>query len=315
MAKKSSSSRRKAKASITAVQENTDVTSNLKPNDVPKRTGQKSNKSAHRLPNVIQITQSAAMLVWQQKYVFAGIGLVYGLLNLVLVQGLTNNKLANSFQDHTVTSGFNGFFSLLGSSNSSSSGGGAFQFIILVIASLATIWALRQTKGGVRITLRDAYYKGMYPLVPFILVLVVIGLQLIPLVIGAALYSTVVANGITVNFSERAVFGVIFALLAAVSLYMVIGSLIALYVASLPNMAPIKALRTGRKLVKRRRWSVLRKLLFLPVVLLLLAAVIIIPVIIIDASLASWVFFALTMFAIIAVHSYIYTLYQALLDE
>ena len=54
--------------------------------------------------------------------------------------------------------------------------------------------------GGPGPRVRDAYYRGMFPLVPFVLVLALIGLQLLPLVIGATLYNIAVTNGICGQF-------------------------------------------------------------------------------------------------------------------
>jgi hypothetical protein len=39
------------------------------------------------------------------------------------------------------------------------------------------------------------------------------------------------------------------------------------------------------------------------------------PIIILLTSLAQWVFFLLTMFALVAVHAYMYTLYRELLND
>lgn len=77
----------------------------------------------------------------------------------------------------------------------------------------------------------------------------------------------------------------------------------------------MKALRSARELVRYRRWTVLRKILFLPVVLLVAAAVVMVPIIIWLTPLAQWIFFLLTMFALVAVHAYMYNLYRELLNE
>jgi hypothetical protein len=80
-------------------------------------------------------------------------------------------------------------------------------------------------------------------------------------------------------------------------------------------MTPMKALRSARELVRYRRWTVLRKVLWLPFVLLLAAALIMVPIIIWLTALAQWIFFLLTMFAVAAVHAYLYGLYRELLVE
>ena len=155
----------------------------------------------------------------------------------------------------------------------------------------------------------------MYPLIPFILVILVMGLQLIPLIIGSTLYSTVVNNGIAVYAAEKVVWALLFAMLGLLSLYMLTSSVFALYIVTLPDMTPTKALRSARELVRYRRWTVLRKLLGMPVMLLLAALIVMLPIITLAAPAARWVFFILTMCGLAAVHAYVYTLYRELLND
>jgi hypothetical protein len=133
--------------------------------------------------------------------------------------------------------------------------------------------------------------------------------------IGSSIYSIVIANGIAVNLIEKALFVALFVALAALSVYWISSSLFALYIVTLPDMTPLKALRSARELVRGRRWAVFRKLICLPVILLVVAAIIMLPIIILLTPLAQWVFFLLTMFALVAVHTYMYTLYRELLNE
>ncbi len=299
----------------------------------PKQTNYKSfrlhKRVKHfvRLPNVWRLTKTAAHTLWAHKKLFIGITLVYGVLNLIFVQGITSGAGdVNSLKD-TLNQAFNGhlaglasslgvFTLLVGSAGNASNGtAGAYQLFLALIASLAMIWTLRQVFAETIPRVRDGYYKGIYPLVPFVLVLAVIGLQLLPWLVGASLYSLVINNGIAVYFVEKFLWALLYALLALLSAYMVSSSVFALYIVTLPDMTPMKALRSARELVRHRRWTVLRKVLALPVVLLLVAAVIMVPIIIWLTPLAQWVFFLLTMAALLAVHAYMYTLYRELLNE
>lgn len=94
--------------------------------------------------------------------------------------------------------------------------------------------------------MRDSYYKGMYPLVPFMLVLLVIGLQLIPLVFGNLIYSSVLQNGLAITVIEKVIWLFLFLMLALLSGYMMISSLFSLYIVTLPDMTPLRALRSAR---------------------------------------------------------------------
>jgi hypothetical protein len=279
-----------------------------------------------KLASVWQLTKRASLTLWQYKRLFIGITLMYGFLNLVLAQGVSGgtdiSTLKHSFNQvftghfGFLVSGLSIFALLVGSAgNTTNQTAGAYQVFLALIASLAIIWALRQVLSGARPRMRDAYYRGTYPLVPFLLVLIVIGLQLIPLVVGSTLYALVINNGIAVYAVEKVVWALLFGALALLTLYMLSSSLFALYIVTLPDMTPIKALRSARQLVRYRRWTVLRKILCLPIILLFIAAVIMLPIIILLTPLAQWIFFVLTMFGLLGAHAYMYTLYRELLHE
>lgn len=295
---------------------------------MPKKTvtAAKRPRPNYNLPSIWRMSKATALLLWRYRWLFAGIALIYGLLNLVLVQGLANGTDIGSLKDQ-FRQVLAGRFAALGSSlavfavlvgsagNGSSQTAGAYQLVLVVMVSLAVIWALRQVLAGSTVRIRDAYYKGMYPIVPFILVLAVIGLQLLPLMIGYSLYNIVMTNGIAVQAYEKFFWLVLFLGLSGWSLFMLTSSLFALYIVTLPDMTPLKALRSARQLVRFRRLTVLRKIILMPVLLLVIAAVIMVPIIIWLTPLTQWVFFVLTTFSVVVVHAYMYTLYRELLNE
>ncbi|MFA5003801.1 MAG: hypothetical protein WC498_00805 [Candidatus Saccharimonadales bacterium] len=257
---------------------------------------------------------------------FGGIVLIYGLLNLVLVRGISGSSDLGSIKSLLdsvfsgsaghVKSAFLSFAYLLstsGSGNTQTSG--VYQSLLVIIGSLAFIWALRQVIAKNSPRIRDSFYRGMYPLIPFLLVLLVIGLQLLPLAIGGSLYSSVISNGIAIHTYEKFIFGFIFFLLSWLSLYWITSSMFALYIVSLPDMTPIKALRSAKQLVRRRRLLIWRKLIFLPVIMLLIATAVEIPLILFLTVLAPWAFFVLSMVALAIVHGYLYSLYRELIDD
>ena len=292
-----------------------------------KATHPEEHKSRnHKLPNFLQITKRASLVVWDNKNLFIGITLVYGLLNVLLAQGLANGNDVSSLKQTlnqvftgnfgSIATGLSVFVVLIGSAgNTTSQTAGAYQTFLAIIGSLAVIWALRQVISGKYPRVRDSFYRGMYPLIPFILVLCVIALQLIPLVIGSTIYSLVINNGIAVTIIEKLAWALIYAGLAVATFYMLSASLFAIYIVSLPDMTPIKALLSAKELVKGRRWVVLRKVLCLPIILVVVAAIIMLPIIIVLTPLAQYVFFVLTMFSLIAIHAYLYTLYRELINE
>ena len=84
---------------------------------------------------------------------------------------------------------------------------------------------------------------------------------------------------------------------------------------TLPDMTPLAALRSAKGVVRYRRWTILRKILWLPMVLLIITAIIMLPVIAFVASLAQWVLFFLSMTGLVVVNVYMYILYRELLNE
>lgn len=281
-------------------------------------------KTSRQLPNVFQLIREATSILGRHWKVFGGIALLYGVLNALLVRGFGaagNLGEAKLTLDQVFTgnwgelaSSFTLFAYLLGSSgNSGSPTAGVYQFVLAVIVSLALIWALRQLYAKHTTRVRDGFYRGMSPLIPFVLVMSVVALQLLPLAIGAGAYTTVVSNGIAVTPLEQLLWAVPTFGLTVLSLYLVSSSLFALYIVTLPDMTPVAALRAAKQLVAKRRWTVMRKILFLPLVLLLAAAVVIVPVILFATPLAAWLFFVLTMCLLPVIHSYMYALYRSML--
>lgn len=296
-----------------------------------KQPNYKTFKLSKRIkPDTKKITSAVGLFTKSLKVIkqhwklFLVITLIYGLLSIILVRGvgggLNLGEIKSSLQNglngqySELTAGTVLFGYLLGSlGGSASPTGGTYQTLLIIIMSLVIIWALRQVVAGHAIKARDAFYNGTYPLVQFVLVLIVISLQLIPLLLGSWLYSAVINNNIAVSSIEKFLFFIIFLLLALLSLYMISSSIFALYIVTLPNMTPIKSLRSARALVKHRRWLVLRKILFLPIAILVLGAIVMIPLILLLTPIAQWLFFALSMFVLVVVHSYMYSLYRELL--
>ncbi len=279
-----------------------------------------------KLSSAITLFKKAVKIVLENQKLFFGITAIYVFLTLLLVRGFSSgidlvgikNTLPEVYngQVGVVGTSFTLFGTLLSAGNgASTSEGSVYQSILLVIVSLATIWGLRQVTSGNNPRVRDTFYKGLYPLIPLILVLLVIGLQLIPMGIGGWLYSVVVVGGIAGTLIEKILWIMLVFLLVVLSLYMISSSLFALYIVTLPDMTPMRALRSARQLALHRRWTILRKILFLPLSLLILSGMIMLPFIIILPAIASWVFLVLSLFGWIFTLTYMYMLYRELLNE
>lgn len=279
-----------------------------------------------KLPAARKLFTGSVRHLLSNKKLYFGISAVYLILTILLVRGFGfgfDSQLVEVKEIITDASGDQISEVLTGAAllavlvdtvgQAPSQVGGIYQSILLVIVSLALIWALRQTHANERPQVKDAFYRGMQPLVPFILVFTVIILQLIPLAIGNFIFNIVIRNGLAVTGFEQFIWAALYALLALVSFYMLTSSLFALYIVTLPDITPMQALRSARELVRYRRLSVVRKIVFLPLVALLLLIVIMLPVVYFLTPVAEIILFVFTIFGVAIVHAYMYELYRKLL--
>lgn len=337
MAKNSTKTSEKAKtkkSAATASKQSAKSQPHSTKSDEPRQVKQSTYKSfslqkrikhkGPQLPTGLQLFGKSLSLIRASWKLFLGLALVYGIINVVFIQGLgAANNVESTKQTFdsvftgsfgTIFSGLASYASLMATSGQSTSAStGSYQGIWILLTSLAIIWALRETYAGRVVRVRDAFYRGMYPLIPFSLVLIVIALEFIPFVAGGTLFSTVIANGIAASSVEMFIWCVLFFLLVMVSIYMVSSTMFALYIACQPDILPMQALRSTKQLVLNRRWAIIRKVLFLPLILLLLNGIILLPFLLIYAPMALWVFYIISMFNVIVVHAYYYTLYRSLL--
>lgn len=287
-----------------------------------KKTTKAKIKARVQLPSVKQLCRATVDQLLSQRRLFIGITIVYGVLLIVFVRGLGSgvnvNQLKSSLNatSKTTSAATNlaVFGLLLGSSSSSSSDlTSLYQTLILIIVSLAFIWALRHAGEKKPLQIRDAFYKSTHAFIPFLAVLLVISLELIPLVIANLIYANVIQGGIAVNGMEKGLWLILVFGLIILSLFLLTSSIFGLYIVTLPDTRPLQALKAAKKLVRLRRWTVMRKLLALPLILVLLLSVVTIPTLMLLPVIAGWVFFLASILVLPLFHSYMYALYRSLL--
>ncbi len=246
--------------------------------------------------------------------------LVYLLLNIVFANGLGNvisnfNSVKNSLgSSHNFSDALHGFGSLIGGGASAGSPSvSVLQSVLIVLGSLVIIWALRQMAAGKNFSVKDAYYKSMFPLVPFVLIIFVIIIQLLPITLGSGLVA-LIASALASSGLATFIMVLVILPLLGWSLYMLSSSIFALYIVTLPDMQPRQALRSAKKLVNLRRLKIIRRLLFLPIFILLAFALVMLPLILFIHFLVVPIFYLLSMLVILFVHTYLYSLYRGLLD-
>jgi hypothetical protein len=275
------------------------------------------------LPKARKLFWAVLVMLWRNKKLFGTIVLIYGVADAILVKGLSSSSDLSSLKNslESVVHGFGGkvltstvsFTYLLANSGSSASSSSGYEVVLLTLCSLAFIWAFRQTLIGHKVRTRDSFYQGMYPLIPFLLLFLLMSVQMLPLVAGGGLYAVIITGGIAVHLWEQIVC-IVFCILPGLwSLRMVTATIFAVYIVTLPNMTPLGAYRSARQLVYGRRLLIWRKLIFLPIVLLLMAAAIEVPLILFATPVAGWTFFIISMIALPVVHGYLYKLYRDML--
>ena len=87
----------------------------------------------------------------------------------------------------------------------------------------------------------------------------------------------------------------------------------ALYAVTLPEMDPMKALRSARHLVFSRRLVITSRLLVLPLLAIAVLILLLVPAIYFAPAIAPWFYFVMLGGAIVFTHAYLFVLYKELL--
>ncbi|OGL25957.1 hypothetical protein A2708_02210 [Candidatus Saccharibacteria bacterium RIFCSPHIGHO2_01_FULL_49_21] len=294
-----------------------------------KQKKTKAKKEATRrvpLPGSFRHSWRSLKVIKQYWPPLFGIMAVYLILNVIFASGISslnaavndikfNLEISDSENLSPLGTALSGFSNLVASAGTSgSSTGSVLQTFLIVIVSLVLIWALRHLLAGKKVRVKQAYYSAMSPLIPFLLVLVVIFIQLLPVLIGVPLASAILAavfpsGGALASLTLIAV-SVSF---LGWSLYMLSSSVFSIYIVTLPDMPPRRALKSAKDLVKFRRWTLMRRLIYLPIFILVVMGLIVVPLIIYATFLVAPVFFGLGVLSLLFIHVYLYTLYRELI--
>ena len=187
-----------------------------------------------------------------------------------------------------------------------------YGLVLAVVFSLAFIWAIRHITAGKKFNIRDTFYRSQTPLIPYMSLVLLMFVQFIPLGFGSFLYAIVTSQHIAIGPWENLIFLVVWLTLSLASAYWLVNSLMASYAVTLPGMYPLSALKATRKLVKQRRWYLLKKILFLPLVLFLIFALFFLFLVAVAPSVVFWFYDLSVIVALPTVHIYYYQLYRSL---
>ncbi len=200
--------------------------------------------------------------------------------------------------------------------------------ILLLFVWLVTVWLLRNSLAGHAVKLRDGIYNAGAPIAATLVIIAVIALQLVPVALAAAGYAAATSSGLLAGGGVPAMlFWVGAGLLALLSLYLIISSLLALVIVTLPGMYPLRALRTAGDIVVGRRVKILLRWVWMLLVLLIGWAAVLIPAIFLDLLLKMWIpaieWIPFVPFAIVVLMgasavwaaTYVYLLYRKVVDN
>lgn len=249
---------------------------------------------------------------------------VYGVLYFVFVRVLTAvniEELQNSvrlvfgdgqdsFTTQVLTVG-----TLFGESTNFNSQTGLLFGIVTIVSALAMIWVLRHIWGEKRVSVREAFYQGMYPLIPFTLVLLFMIIQLIPFSLSAFIFQTAFNNGLTVTLIEKIFFVSVFATGTIISAYFLIGSIIGLYAVTVPGVTPSQARKTAKRVLKGRRFLVLKQVILFMILTGFLATAPMLLVVWLVPNIAIIAAAVMIVLGLPWFNLYFYGLYRDLLDE
>jgi len=285
--------------------------------DMVKKKSTRVNKPSvteKGMDGVFILFRDSLVFIFKNWRIFSSILAIYALLDIFFVSGLNISNSSKAVTGNNILSrGISVFNNVTSTASTINSNSGIYQTIFGVIISLAVIYVIRQLYAKKEVTISDAFYKGMYPLIPSIFVLLIIILQFIPLMVGSFVLAYFL-HGIS-NV------GLFIKILAAIpclglfywSFYMLSSSVIALYVSTLPDMRPLQAIRSAKEVIEGKRLKVFWRIIALPIMISILIFIVIFPVGLVIPVLAPWLYFVIQLLVLMILHSYLYRLYRELI--
>ncbi len=181
---------------------------------------------------------------------------------------------------------------------------------LLTLTSLASIWMVRRLYAEQKFVLRDAFYRGTYPLVPYLLLVGLTFLQAVPFFAGSLLFSIVSLGGIATSFWQQIPFLLAWVALSALSGYMISLTIMSLYAVTLPDMRPLDATRAVRRVIVGKRWRVLVRIIVLAIVIVLYMILGFITLVALRSSIAFQGLDVLVAVLVPFMHIYLFHLYK-----
>jgi NADH:ubiquinone oxidoreductase subunit 4 (chain M) len=296
-----------------------------------------------KMPGYIAFTRYVFSVIWQNKKTFIALVLVLSLANILLV-GMMSQDMYSSLSgalDEANEEIAGGSFGQLGKAAllllSTATTGGlntsptevqyVFGALIVIIMWLVTVWILRNRLAGKKIKMRDGLYNACAPLVSTVFIFLVLVIQAIPALIAFIVYSVAVATDFLTLPFYATIFWVVAGALVLISLYLIVGTMLALIVVTIPGMYPFEAIKIAGDLVIGRRLRVIMRTFWALFVLVLMWIVVMIPVFlfvewikpiiesVISIPIAPVALVLMSAISVVFLASYMYLFYRKIIDD
>jgi hypothetical protein len=278
------------------------------------------------LPKVGQLWRETWAFLWKYRVRMVTFLFIYTVTYLVLVKGLSGFTADSSALRDSIDRLIHGdiaaiptslglYGALIGSVSASTTDiSNYYQVSILMVFSLAFIWLVRKLHGRrANVSVKDAFYVGMRPLIPFLLVTTLLIVELAPAGLGGLLLGTAQSAVVQGGSGEILAFSVIFVLCFVLTCYLLAGSVFAIYIVTLPSATPMLAVRSSMRLLRVHRWVVVRKMAGFYVLLFLLGFVLMLPFVYWLPRFVETAFFVMSCASFAVMHTFMYKLYRAMI--
>lgn len=197
----------------------------------------------------------------------------------------------------------------------------------LILAWLSTVWLLREIMLGRKPKLRDGLYNSGAPLLSTLGVVIVLVVQLLPIGLVVLAYAALSSVGLIGDGFGSMLFWLIAVTIAALVLYWITSTIIALIVVTLPGVYPLRAVKLSGDLVVGRRLRVMYRLLWGLVAIALTWIAVLIVTILLDNLLkillpgiawlpiVPYVGALVTAYAVVWYATYTYLFYRKIVDD
>jgi hypothetical protein len=267
--------------------------------------------------------KSCNSIKFQRK--FLGLSLLtYILLSIVLVINISAFRRVTSLKSTyihgvaSVGSNLSASLSTLGSLSSTISGSNngaasVIQFLLFIIFSLVFISAIAEANKGRRLKFAQGIYSSTYSFIQFILVMFCLVIESLPALLAISLYRVVFTNGIASSAGQKVLWIIVCALILTLGIYLLISSIFALFITTLPNMRPWASIRSSWKLVKNRRVLILRKIALMIISLFIALGLVALLLVWLVPAISAWTLLILGLGAVLIIYTYMYSLYKELI--